>query len=232
MISAQHSALRQLISRWPSEEARHWTEEFVPQLCANERVRAVVLFGSTVRDVEHASDLDVLYIHDGDAPLHRPAPLDVDVRCYAAKRVYQLVQSGHDLLGWAIRLGLLVCERESYWTHLVDYWAGKLPFPDAQVATDRAIKAELLARQLAEAGDADAAFEQTVSALTHRARAYLLARGVYPTSCPELPKQLDGVDERELSAILRRLLAERNARAHGLEGPLPDVRLSPPSTMR
>ncbi len=208
--------LSTMVARWPSAEARHWAEESIPRLCQEETVLAVVVFGSSVRDVDFSTDLDVLYIYQVTPVSQAPPPLDVDVRAYPAADVDRLLSNAHDLLGWALRLGRVVCERNRYWTKLVEKWAKQLPFPSVDLAMQRARKSERLSAELTSAGDEDAAFEQKVSALTHLARAHLLRQGVFPASRPELPKQLLQVGELELANLLHRVLIERNARAHGI----------------
>lgn len=198
--------------RWPSDEAFAWAARCVPALCATPNTLAVVFFGSAVRPVDISGDLDVLYIFSGDRPGIDPAPLDVDVRGYAEPDVEPLIMKAHDLLGWAIRYGRLMCERHDYWTSLVARWDDTMPWPDPERSLARAEKAEALAAQLAVVGDADAAEEQQLSALTHRARARLLESNVFPASRPELPGQLRAIGERVLADSVARAVVRRNER--------------------
>src|SRR2546423_1137999 len=98
--------------RMPSESAQEWASRALGDLCADPAILAVVLFGSSVRPVERSSDLDCLVIYSGRRPVLPSAPTDVDVRYYEARDVPRLIREGHDLLGWALRLGAPVCERE------------------------------------------------------------------------------------------------------------------------
>jgi hypothetical protein len=199
--------------RWPSAEARDWAESGLAALCANEHVLAVVAIGSSVRLPESGFDFDCLYVYRGAEPELPPAPMDVDVRGYPAEKIEALIAAGHDLLGWALRLGVLVCERERYWTRLRASWANRLPFPSPDVAEERAERAERLGANLRAVGDEDAAIEQLVAARTHRARAALLRAGVFPASRPELPEQLRSIGATGLALALEEAMEARAALA-------------------
>ena len=201
--------------RWSSESARHWVFESFPKLCESPGVLAVVMFGSSIRPVASSFDFDCLYIFRGERPALPTPPMDVDLRGYEASQIDELIAAGHDLLGWSLRLGALVCEREEYWTQLSARWSGRLPFPSADTADDRAESAERMYIQLQEVGDADAAAEQYLTALTHRARAALLRAGTFPASRPELPTQLLRIGRSDLAALLDDAIAKRNAIVHG-----------------
>lgn len=202
------------IMRWPSVDARDWAATVFPQLCGSPSVLAVVMFGSTIRPAPSSFDFDFLYIFAGERPDIAPPPMDVDVRAYEAETVEQRIAAGHDLLGWAIRLGALVCERDQYWSKLTARWKDKIPFPSADVAEARAVAAERLFNDLHEMGDSDAAIEQFLTALTHRGRAALLRANVFPASRPELPEQLRGIGESDLARALSEAIAQRNALAY------------------
>ena len=207
------------VQRWPSSDAREWAERAFSQLCASPDVLAVVLFGSTIRPAENSFDLDCLYIYRGEQPALPPAPMEVDIRSYHADQVDLLIESGHDLLGWSIRLGELVCERARYWTHLRANWLSRLPFPSPDVAEARAVRAERILAELREVGDEDAAVEQLLTAVTHRARAALLRAHIFPASRPELPAQLRKIGLTALADELIAAIKQRNALTHQHIGP-------------
>jgi hypothetical protein len=75
----------------------------------------------------------------------------------------------------------------------------------------RAIAKQRRVAELGEMGDTDAAAEQLVSALTHRAWTRLLSVGVLPASRAELPKQLHLIDQDELAAKLQRAIEARQS---------------------
>lgn len=202
------------VARWPTPEAREWAERAFAPLCSSPDILAVVLFGSTVRPVDSSFDLDCLYIYRGERPDLPAVPIEVDLRGYPADRVDELIEGAHDLLLWSIRFGRLVCERNGYWTHLTAYWSSRLPFPSAEVAEARAAEADRLYADLREVGDEDAAIEQLVTALTHRARAALLRANIFPASRPELPAQLREIGEIRLADALSVAIEERNSLAH------------------
>jgi hypothetical protein len=197
-----------------AERRRAGLAEFVfARLCGSRDVLAVVLFGSAVRPGVDSFDLDCLYIYRGEPPVLPPAPMEVDVRAYPVDQVEHLVEAGHDLLGWSLRLGELVCERDEFWTRLREKWLSRLPFPSHEVAGARAAQAERFLAELREIGDEDAAAEQLVAAATHRARAALLRANVFPASRPELPGQLRQIGLDSLADDLTAALEKRSALA-------------------
>jgi len=188
--------------QWPSEAAREWAIRAIEELRANPRILAVVFFGSSVRPVSSVGDLDLLVVFEGDEPELTGVPMDVDVRSYSASMVPELIVKGHDLLGWALRYGVLAYQRHAYWSDLRQEWMPKLPFPSAVVAEQRAERAGGLLRKLQAIGDEDASAEQYLSVLTHRARSFLLRRDVFPISRPELAGQLRQAGQSELAVQL------------------------------
>lgn len=201
------------VLRWPGDDARLWAERAFSRLCGNQNVVAVVLFGSAVRPAVDSFDLDCLYVYDGDHPTIPSAPAEVDVRGYHVDQVEPLIEGGHDLLVWSVRLGALVCERDAYWTRLRDRWLSRLPFPSPEVADARAERAERILADLREMGDEDAAVEQMLTAVTHRARAALLRASVFPASRPELPGQLRQIGLDELAGSLAAAMEKRKSLA-------------------
>jgi len=160
---------------------------------------AVVAIGSAVRPNVSSTDLDLIMISaDTAAPGDRP-PLEIDLRTYPAADVDGQIGSGHDLLGWAIKFGRSLFQRDRYWDRLVDVWQHRLPLPSAALARERATRAHQRLIKVMESGDADAAHEQAVSYLTHLARAELLGRGVYPASRPELASQLRAIGSYQIA---------------------------------
>jgi predicted nucleotidyltransferase len=209
LATLEHASLHQgrdpaglgFVERWPSESARLWLEGFVRLSCADPNIDAVVVIGSAARRSMHArSDLDLLVVFHGDAPELRDCPLDVDVRAFSRASVEEHLAGGHDLLGWAVLFGLVVCERRRYWSRLAASWRDRLPMPSTVSARTREAEARRHARNLFQDRDPEAALELVLSMLTHRARARLSAAGVYPASRPELPAQLRSIGETALAA--------------------------------
>jgi hypothetical protein len=203
-----------VVRRWPSVRAREWVQRLADEACSSPYVDALVGIGSAVRDVGHqASDVDLVVIYHRRPPSLAGKPIDVDIRAFPREEVGPRVASGHDLLGWGIRYGAAVCDRDGYWADLRARWNRRLPLPSPIVSLERAARTERLARDLLCAGDQDAALELLVSTLTHRARARLSQAGVYPASRPELPVQLREVGEHELAGLLADTLAGKKSPA-------------------
>ena len=181
---------------WPSAVAQQWGSLFATKVCSDSNTLALVAIGSVVRAVAAVQDVDLVYIYKTKPPDVFEHPIDVDVRIYDGGEVPRLIAGGHDLLGWAMRYGVLICEHDEYWSRLGAQWHGGTPLPDPAIAETRASRAEAFYRELCRLGDRDAAQEQLVSLLTHRAWARLLRAGVYPASRPELAEQLRSVGDR------------------------------------
>jgi hypothetical protein len=171
-------------------------------------VLAVVAIGSAIRDVPHSADVDLVLIHRAK-PIEVRSPIEVDLHQYEAGDIDRLALGGHDLLGWALRMGRVVAERGCFWTDLASRLRDKLPWPDAEVARERAERVRVLLDYAVEVGDRDAETEQRVSYLTHLARAALLDRHVFPASRPEIPNQLREVGANDLADELSEALRTR-----------------------
>lgn len=194
---------------WPSPEAKRWVVAFAERVCTEPNTQALIAIGSIVRAAGTVQDADLVYIYKSTRPEFRHHPLDVDVRIYDASEVPGLIAAGHDLLGWAVRYGRLICERDRYWTNLRARWRNGPPLPDPTIAETRASKAEAVYRELRRLGDLEAAHEQLISLLTHKAWAKLLRAGVYPASRPELAGQLRSIGDHSLAARLKSVLHDR-----------------------
>jgi hypothetical protein len=205
VIDASLAAVR----RWPSEDARQWVEQFAHCAASDPRLFAVVAYGSAVRDVAESSDVDLLYVYAGDQLVFDAPPIDVDLRAFQSETVDERVASCDEVLGWSLRFGVPLFERDGYWTKLQTGWAGRLPLPSPAAAEDRAARALNASAGLAAGGDEDAARELRLSASTQQARARLIRSGVFPLSRPELPQQLVSVGEWELASELDALLSTR-----------------------
>ena len=197
------------IRKWPSKRARYWSGEFIKNASKQANIKAVIVVGSAIRKVRHVADIDFIVIYDNNKPILNSPPIDVDIRAYDENQVQKLLSEGHDLLGWAIKLGCLVFERNNYWTKLRSQWINKLIFPSMEDARARANRAKKLYDELYGMGDKDAAEEQLITMLTHIARAHLIKAGIFPTSRPELPKQLREIGEEELAKELDEALERR-----------------------
>lgn len=199
--------------RWQTAEAQAWFAEHLRRWSADPHVLAVIAVGSAVRHVAKPSDADFVIIWQSKRPDVTRAPIELDLRLYERSRAEALIAQGHDYLSWAVRLGRLVHEKGDFWRQFKQQWFDAAPWPDANDAEQRAQRAARYSRDLAAAGDLDAAHEQSVSELTHRARAALLRARVFPHSRPELPAQLREVHEDDLADKLEQALTIRSDRA-------------------
>jgi hypothetical protein len=197
--------------RWPGTEAREWTRAFLTNASGSADILAVVAYGSAVREVESSADLDLLFVFQGDPPQLDPPPPDVDLRGYARDDVEALLEAGHDVLGWALRFGIVLWQRKGWWDDLAMRWRDRLALPSRTAAEERAAKALRISRELEAAGDMDAAEEQRLVALTQRARAELIRAGVFPGSRPELPRQLRAIGDATLARDLSDAIGRRVA---------------------
>jgi hypothetical protein len=194
---------------WPSEKAKEWTSYFVDFILTQQNVDAIVAVGSAIRNVTEIADVDLILIYNRIKPVFKKAPIDVDIRMYDRDDVDELLARGHDLIGWALRMGCIVYERDLYWSKLRSEWEDRLLFPSPEEATERASRAKQLYEELRLTGDIDAAEEQFISMLTHLSRAKLLKANIFPASRPELADQLKQIGEHELARELSDALAKR-----------------------
>lgn len=198
-----------VVHRWPSIEARRWTEDLLDKVRRNEDVLALVATGSAVRNVEESFDLDLLLVFDDRRPSLRPPPVDVDLRIYPRRDVEAGLARGNAFLGWAVTYGRPIFERGAYWSRLQRRWRGSLPLPPVEEIHRRAAWAERLHDDLVRMGDRDAALEQLLTLLTHRAWEALILAGIYPASRPELASQLATIGANDLAAQLTSALDQR-----------------------
>jgi len=156
-----------------------------------------------------------LWVHTQPSPirmLFAPDPLrpiEVDLHMFRCGDVEQKLREGDDLLGWAIRFGRAIFDRDQFWANLRSRWVHQLPFPSPEVAVARALRFERVARELISTGDLEAALKEVTVMRTHQARARLLRARVYPASRPELPMQLRKIGEDHLAESLEYMLRHR-----------------------
>jgi len=194
------------IHRWPTSRSKSWTPTFVNLVRKDENIMAVVAVGSAVRSSVRSSDLDLVVICREPARMKIKPPIEIDIRTYAASRVDTLIRGGNDLLGWAVKFGRVLFQREGFWDAVLESWLDQLPFPSVEVALQRASDSFRRLNNVLKLGDVDAAYEQALSYVTHLARAELLRRRVYPASRPELPKQLRTAGCVRIAEWLERLI--------------------------
>jgi len=194
------------VLRWPTLRSKDWTNAFLESAKNDPNILAVVAVGSAVRPGVSSADVDFVVFCKDPSALKETPPLEVDLRAYSTADIDEKLQSGHDMLSWAVRFGQALFQRDGFWDRVVDSWRNRLPLPSAELARERAATAYRHLLGVFQAGDEDAAQEQALSYVTHLARAELLDRGVYPASRPELAAQLRGIGHFRLAEWLERLL--------------------------
>src|SRR5215217_1304432 len=194
------------ILRWPTPRSQEWTEGFLDRAASDSNVLAVVATGSAVRPNVRSVDFDLVVICEKPDLFYETRPIEIDLRVYAADEIDRQIGEGHDLLGWTVKFGKVLYERNKFWTNVCDVWNGRLPFPSSKLARERAVSAYRRLVNVLNIGDVCAAHEQALTYLTHIARAELLDKRVYPASRPELPQQLRMASEHGIADCLEYLL--------------------------
>jgi len=205
------------VLRWPTPRSRDWTNAFLESADRDPNIIAVVAVGSAVRPRVPSADIDLIVICRDPDVLSEVPPLEVDMRAYSVADIDARLESGHDLLGWAVRFGRVLFQREFFWDRLCDSWRLRLPLPSSELARARAASAYRHLTDVFRLGDADAAHEQALSYLAHLARAELLDRGVYPASRPELAEQLRGIGNFRLAESLDHVLNDESTELSQIE---------------
>lgn len=201
------------VRNWPDDAARSWTLDTVESAKTDDAIVAIVATGSSVRDVEHSDDLDLILVYREHCPLLPKPPISIDLRRYRQVDVPQKLAAGHDYLSWTVRYGKVLFERVSWWTRLRADWNGRLSIPSSAEARKRARRAEALYQELCTIGDTSAAAELQLTMLTQFARAALCDAQTFPKSRPEIVGQLREIGEQELADRLACAL-EMRASAH------------------
>ncbi len=195
-----------IIKRWPTPASKVWTLNFINTARNDKNIIAVVAIGSSIRPHVHSIDLDLLVICQKIDTLNAKSPLEIDLRAYAVSDVNNEIAQGNDLLGWAVKFGRVIFQRERYWDLLVKSWENTLPLPSVTIFEKRSRESLVRLRKVYEVGDINAAQEQALSYVTHLGRVELLKRKIYPASRPELPGQLRSIGCHQLADWLERLM--------------------------
>src|SRR5207249_2996008 len=107
----------------------------------NANIFAVVAVGSAVRPDVPSSDIDLVVICRDPAVLKAIPALEVDLRAYPAAKVDSQLKSGHDMLGWAVRFGRVLYQRDHFWEKVRNRWVHRLPLPSSKLSRARAAAA-------------------------------------------------------------------------------------------
>src|SRR5438045_4571366 len=205
ILSKTNSSTSQIL-RWPTFRSQEWTERFLDRAVRDPNILAVVAIGSAVRPNVPSVDFDLIVVCREPDLFEQIRPIEIDLRVYPAAEINRQIAAGHDLLGWTVKFGKLLYERDNFWTKICDVWKDDLPFPSPTLARERAVSAYRRLVNVLNIGDTCAAHEQALTYLTHIARAELLDKNVYPASRPELPEQLSMVGQDGIADCLEYLL--------------------------
>ena len=151
MVSSSKFTLEPIL-RWPSKEAKTWLRKFMVAAEADPNINCVVAIGSSVREGVASADLDLVVLQERAANAFETPPMDVDLRTFKVCDVVTLVQEGNDLLGWTIKFGRPLLDKNSVWNSLVQAVYLNVPLPSAEIALERAKKTEKLLRILTAVG--------------------------------------------------------------------------------
>ncbi|HXH84018.1 MAG TPA: nucleotidyltransferase domain-containing protein [Candidatus Tectomicrobia bacterium] len=169
------------------------------------RRATVILVGSYAQGTPSPhSDVDVLILISGSERPKLVAPRGIHYQFADARTFRERIRNGDDYAIAAIRFGKLLHDGLEVWVALKEEEVNA-PLPDWRLKFDFARRRLRLTRELLRDRDTDAAAEECLAAATQLARGYLLRRGVYPFSRPQLSGQLDSIGEAELARILRLL---------------------------
>lgn len=166
--------------------------------------KAVALTGSTVRDRRTAtSDLDFMVV--GERPNLSGIHEDVDVYAAAARTFWERLLAGDDYIQWTLRFGCVLHD-DGILKAAARYVEDSCLTPSAERKLIQARRGLVLAWQILESGDFEAAREQCRATLTTIARWLLIANGVFPLSRDELSDQVLALGCFDLAAALHRLI--------------------------
>jgi predicted nucleotidyltransferase len=160
----------------------------------------VVLVGSWARGTASSrwSDIDVLVVGEHDGPVPPPR---IQLITMTQAELGQRVAAGNDFAQWALRFGHPLRNRHQ-WDDLKSQLLAKAPWPAREAQIKHARKKLKTSHDLLAMGDISAAEEEVRFALSHVARAELLARRVFPLSRQELPRQLRDVYQKQLADMM------------------------------
>src|SRR5438067_1387596 len=106
-----------VVRRWVGDSQR-WLRAFLEDVQTSSSIVAVIAMGSAVRERGHRrSDLDLLVLFRGKRPQLKP-PIEVDIRMYPLERAEEHLAAGHDVLGWAMKLGETLYDPDEAWETL------------------------------------------------------------------------------------------------------------------
>ena len=180
-----------------SAQTRRITERLLDTLGRQEpNGAAVVLIGSAARDMAtERSDVDFLVVWPEERIFKVRPSIDSHVHQETRRRFLERLSQNEDFPAWALRYGVPIRDPDGWWSDQVRREKRDPHWPDWRAKIVHGSKRLRMAAMALEDGDTEAAAEELLFAASHAARAVLLNSGVFPLSRPELPAQLEGVDD-------------------------------------
>lgn len=143
-----------------------------------EEARGLILSGSSAREKRTArSDLDYHLV--GPRIETRDLSPRLDLHVLSAERLTAGVLEGHDFVPWSLRFGRVIFD-DGGLLDALRLVAERRSWPDVERKRRHARTSLAFARRVVESGDEDGALLQVRTAFSLVARAFLLARGVFP----------------------------------------------------
>lgn len=166
----------------------------------------IVLIGSAARgEATERSDVDFLVVWPEERTFKIRPSLDSHVHQETRGRFLERLSQNEDFPAWALRYGVPIRDPDGWWSEQVKQEERNPHWPDWRAKIVHGAKRLRMAAMALEDDDSEAAAEELLFAASHAARAVLLKSGVFPLSRPELPSQLEGLDDA-LSHALRGLI--------------------------
>lgn len=192
-----------------SAQTRRITERLLDELGSQEpNGAAVVLIGSAARgEGTERSDVDFLVVWPEERAVKVRPSADSHVHQETRGRFLKRLSQNEDFPAWALRYGVPIRDPDGWWSEQVRQEEQNPHWPDWRAKIVHGSKRLRMAAMALEDGDEAAAAEELLFAASHAARAVLLKSGVFPLSRPELPSQLEVVDDA-LSCALRGLIGD------------------------
>lgn len=166
----------------------------------------LLLVGSMARGTETRwSDIDFIAISECRLPTWIP-PLNVHLQFDTRTEFVAGITGGDDFRAWALRYGKVIVD-DGWWANLPREELMKL-WPKWEPKVVHGSKNLRMSLGLAQTGDVVSAWREMIYAVSHIARAILIAKQVFPLSRPELSDQLTSIGEIRLAKTLGQLLVE------------------------
>lgn len=163
----------------------------------------VVLIGSAARGrMTWRSDIDLFVITSQPiARLH--ASPRVHIHHETRAKFLERLKDGEEFASWAVQFGQPLHDPSGWWQNASQT---KLLWPDWRQKLAHIGKRMRTAETALRDRDREAAEEELMMAASHCGRAILLERKLFPLSRPELPVQLAGIGQNDLSDVLSGLI--------------------------